>query len=1110
MQWVPDSLSSLCYSCGKAFSLTLRKHHCRECGNIFCDNCTTHKLPLPHRGEVLPVRVCAACYYHLTRSHIEDAAVVDGEDEVWQSVGGGGGGRASEPTGASGAAAGRGDAPVGRARSKSTAPLPREAMAEILAAEREVHNIEAVPGEEMKSHLPGVLFSVSDSKTILEMLDGGGSGSGAGAASSASASGAGGGGGSAGSAGAAGAEDDESASGPPPLWRGTLIVTNYRVIFCPQKFQIDVADPLCRLETVAVPHLTIARLSATELEPRDMAILELVCKDFRVLRFCFEGLVRNQFYSNYRHVQSHIEKHMQLKKISECFAFRSREFGSAEGALSDSEMPRPPNQRWADNACLIRELERAAEPASTNRYQRRGTPGANADAAAVAAAAATAVALPSASADAMTASPVAAAAATAEQLVPSLPAVAEVSAPWDWSPYLPVGEWRRIGVPNDAWRFTQLNSSFNFCASYASTLVVPRSVSDEELIAVGKYRSRQRVPVLCWMRTGTLGPVLMRSSQPLAGVMNMRCKEDEKLLAEAVRNAPRRELVIVDARPTMNAVAQTAFGAGYENVAFYEESGAIAKCHLTFVGVENIHVMRKSYSKLFELCVREIEKPDALRWWPDLSDTGWLYHIASILHGSLTVVSALQRDVSVLVHCSDGWDRTSQLCATAQLILDPYYRTMDGFVVLIEKEWAMAGHKFFERVGHGVAGTENENSPVFAQWLDCVWQLLDQFPEAFEFNQQMLICILDHLYSCRFGNFLFNNELEIRRENLEHSTHSLWAYLQDHSAEFRNPHFAPDESLVLVPDVRRLRFWADYYLRWTSLAVRRGGGVLNERVVTFPQGLGRVIDSLSSARNADMCESIVREIIADAVIESQARELDRLGAGAQHGRAWATPDHRKIMSMLSLDTEDDPLWASFLNLDHTEDDIVPPPPDEHKTPAPSAAPPQPLASPSRATQPRLPVAQDNHPLNAAAAAAAAAPQAPAAPASRTSASRGSTGDARARAPTPVEGAPASAARHKAGGGSASTSTSTSSSSNAAQWPGLPLLPATPVIWTPDEAAPRCKICGDEFTFFRRRHHCRICGGVVCSSCAGKSQVANSMDKVWVCFPCYRGLQTQPY
>ena len=38
---------------------------------------------------------------------------------------------------------------------------------------------------------------------------------------------------------------------------------------------------------------------------------------------------------------------------------------------------------------------------------------------------------------------------------------------------------------------------------------------------------------------------------------------------------------------------------------------------------------------------------------------------------------------SVLVHCSDGWDRTSQLTSLSQLMMDSYYRTINGFIVSI-------------------------------------------------------------------------------------------------------------------------------------------------------------------------------------------------------------------------------------------------------------------------------------------------------------------------------------------------------------------------------------------------------------------------------------------
>ena len=39
------------------------------------------------------------------------------------------------------------------------------------------------------------------------------------------------------------------------------------------------------------------------------------------------------------------------------------------------------------------------------------------------------------------------------------------------------------------------------------------------------------------------------------------------------------------------------------------------------------------------------------------------------------------RGGSCLVHCSDGWDRTAQLTSLAQIMMDPHYRTQDGFMV---------------------------------------------------------------------------------------------------------------------------------------------------------------------------------------------------------------------------------------------------------------------------------------------------------------------------------------------------------------------------------------------------------------------------------------------
>lgn len=59
-------------------------------------------------------------------------------------------------------------------------------------------------------------------------------------------------------------------------------------------------------------------------------------------------------------------------------------------------------------------------------------------------------------------------------------------------------------------------------------------------------------------------------------------------------------------------------------------------------------------------------------------------------------------------------------------------------------------------------GDPKEVSPVMDQFLECVWQLSEQFPCAFQFNERFLIAVRAHVYSCQFGSFLGNCEKERR------------------------------------------------------------------------------------------------------------------------------------------------------------------------------------------------------------------------------------------------------------------------------------------------------------------------------------------------------------
>ena len=227
---------------------------------------------------------------------------------------------------------------------------------------------------------------------------------------------------------------------------------------------------------------------------------------------------------------------------------------------------------------------------------------------------------------------------------------------------------RSQGVPNDNWGLCNLNERYGLCATYPKRLFVPTKAPQSVIEGSARFRSKSRLPVLTYLHKN--GAAIVRCAQPLVGVSGSRSPQDEQYVEWIRRATPNAGVIhVIDTRPHMNAMANKAGGKGYESEKFYNN------IVFSFKGIENIHKMRASLRAL----TAAVAAATAEGFMAELGNSGWLKHVKAVLDSSVAIMQGVSAGRSVIVHCSDGWDRTAQTCSLAELMLDGYYRTVTGF-----------------------------------------------------------------------------------------------------------------------------------------------------------------------------------------------------------------------------------------------------------------------------------------------------------------------------------------------------------------------------------------------------------------------------------------------
>ena len=400
-----------------------------------------------------------------------------------------------------------------------------------------------------------------------------------------------------------------------------------------------------------------------------------------------------------------------------------------------------------------------------------------------------------------------------------------------WKLYEPIREYLRQGVDTSKFCFSELNNNYELCETYPKELLIPKQFNNTELFQIAKSRMKNRFPILSYHYSklnNLVGSYLYRSAQINKGGVIFKSKNLEVEYMNHICNMDNngKGFIIFDCRPKLNAKVNALKGAGVEDITHYKN------CKGLFFGcIENIHCIRKSLKAALQKAYYgkenivkgkiffDIKNSNMTNFLSKFENTRWLNYISDLLLGSILVSKYLVQNINVLVHCSDGWDRTSQVCSLVQIILDPYFRTMEGFAVLVEKEWVSFGHQFAIRNGCELKYS-HERSPIFIQFLHAVYQMIVQYPTAFEFNSYFLLFLSEQIYSNKYGTFLFNSEKEKFNNKAETCMVSIWSDIFYEKNKYINDLYKPYKgTLNIKGELQYLSIWNEYFFKYDKVGM---------------------------------------------------------------------------------------------------------------------------------------------------------------------------------------------------------------------------------------------------------------------------------------------------
>ena len=351
--------------------------------------------------------------------------------------------------------------------------------------------------------------------------------------------------------------------------------------------------------------------------------------------------------------------------------------------------------------------------------------------------------------------------------------------------------WVNQKVTQVDWRLSTDNLEYELCPSYPGIIIVPFGLSDEVIRKACRNHVGGCLPVVSWIHAKRKC-ALLRSS-----ISVERNVEDDLLLKACAESNPYSQtLFVFDLRSKQQSLTKK----------------GIAR---PFVSVRSLALplpseIQDSWLKL-HFALSEALSPLYLS---HLYQSKWLQNLQGLLSAASGIAGLMElKGNSVLLCDATGFTQVPQLSSLILLMLSPHFRTIQGFCHLIEREWLQMGYPFATHCGHSYAKRkeQSELSPLFIQFLDCVWQLVQLYPQRFEFNEAFLVALALAPYEGLFSTFLGDCESQRASfRNPNRLSDSLWIYLFSNLPRYQSPSYQSGGCHLLAPrlGVGHLRVWS--------------------------------------------------------------------------------------------------------------------------------------------------------------------------------------------------------------------------------------------------------------------------------------------------------------